>query len=293
MYSINHSLLIRTQERIMTRYKTEELRRIQLLELDALKEIIFICDKLKIEYFLIGGTCLGAIRHDGFIPWDDDIDVGMRRNDYIRFLHEAPSELSSQFFLQTPDSDKESAYNYAKLRVNGTVFVEYSVRNVNMHKGVYCDIFPFDEVPDDENLNLRQFRQLKLLHRLYYYHQTPDIASPPRSFTDYVRCLFRCASHCLIKTCISRQFLLKRINEVSTKYNGSGQSAVACLNFPNRKVEYIRIDDLYPLKQHKFETILANVPKNSDVYLSTHYNDWWELPPEEDRVGHKPYIVRI
>ena len=277
----------------MSTYSQEELRRIQLIETEALKEIISICDRLQIEYFLIGGTCLGAIRHDGFIPWDDDIDIGMRRDDYNRFLREAPSLLSSQYFLQTPESDRESAYNYAKLRVNGTRFVEYCVRDVNMHKGIFCDIFPFDEVPDDEAENIRQFNQVKRLHRIFFYRQTPDVSYPPVTIKDRIKRFCRLVYHYLIKICISRQFLLKRINVVSTKYNGSGQSAIACLNFPLRKVEYIRLKDLYPLKQHKFETLLANVPMNTQVYLSTHYNDWMKLPPVEKREGHRPYMVEI
>ena len=221
----------------MSAYSLEELRKIQLIETETLKEIISICNKLQIEYFLIGGTCLGAIRHDGFIPWDDDIDIGMRRDDYNRFLRDAPSLLNAQYFLQTPESDKKSVYSYAKLRVNGTRFVEYCVRDVNMHNGIFCDIFPFDEVPDDEMENIRQFNQVQRLHRLYFYRQTPDVSCPPVTYRGRIKRLFRLAYHYLIKICISRQFLLRRIIDVSTKYNGTGQSAIACLNFPSRKVE--------------------------------------------------------
>ena len=277
----------------MSAYSPEELRKIQLIETEALKVIISICDRLHIEYFLIGGTCLGAIRHGGFIPWDDDIDIGMRREDYNRFLRDAPSLLSDKYFLQTPESDKESAYDYAKLRVNGTRFVEYCVRDVNMHNGIFCDIFPFDEVPDDEVENIRQFNQVKRLHRIFFYHQTPDVSCPPVTLKDRIKRYCRLAYHYLIKICINRKFLLKRITVVSTKYNGTGQSAIACLDFPSRKVEYIRLKDLYPLKQHQFETLFANVPMNTQVYLTTHYKDWKKLPPVEKRVGHRPYIVEI
>lgn len=85
---------------LLTIYTEEELKKIQKLETDALKIIIDICEKLEIEYFLIGGTALGAIRHNGFIPWDDDIDIGMTRNNYIRFLKEAPKYLPKGYFCR-------------------------------------------------------------------------------------------------------------------------------------------------------------------------------------------------
>ena len=109
---------------LLTIYTEEELEKIQTLETDALKIIIKICEKLEIEYFLIGGTTLGAIRHGGFIPWDDDIDIGMTRKNYIRFLEEAPQYLPNGYFLQTPYNEKNNPYYYSKLRIEGTSFTE-------------------------------------------------------------------------------------------------------------------------------------------------------------------------
>ncbi len=277
----------------METYSQEEIRKLQLIEVDALKAIIAVCDKLSIEYFLIGGTCLGAIRHDGFIPWDDDIDVGMTRDDYNRFLLEAPRLLDERFFLQTPFTEKNAQYSYSKLRVNGTTFMEYSNRKVIMHQGVYCDIFPFDEVPDDDVENIKQFREVTRLNNLLYYRQVPDVASAPDSLKEWFRYIIRYAYHILLKVFVRKEKIIKKVSALAERYNGTGQSAMACLNFPVRKKEYILISDLYPLSKHVFEGIEANVPNNTDVYLTTHYGDWRSLPPEKDRVGHRPFRIEL
>ena len=123
-----------------TIYTSEELKQIQRLELECLHQMLDLCRKLEIEAFLIGGSALGAVRHGGFIPWDDDIDVGMTRVNYRRFLEQAPALLPSGYELQTPYNAKYNPYFYSKLRVDGTRFVEYSNhRNRKMHHGVYVD----------------------------------------------------------------------------------------------------------------------------------------------------------
>ena len=100
-------------------YKSDELKRIQEKECYILESIVSICERNCIEYFLIGGTCLGAVRHNGFIPWDDDIDIGMTRENYDKFLSIAKEQLPSNLYLQKPGlDDRVCPYFYAKVRLN-------------------------------------------------------------------------------------------------------------------------------------------------------------------------------
>lgn len=284
----------------LTIYSDEELKMIQKIELEILKEVIRVCSILKLNYFIIGGTALGAVRHNGFIPWDDDIDIGMLRSDYNKFIEFSEKYLNNRYYLQTPSPpcrernyfNDKCPYTYTKVRVNGTKFVEYCNRKLNMHQGIYIDIFPFDEVPDDENLNKRQFKKVRKLKFLYVLRESPDVSAQPNSIIAKIKSKLRFFLHYIIKL-IPRKFLLEQINKECTLYNGTGQSAYACLDFPKRKCEYILKSELFPLQKHSFEGLYTNIPNDFEKYLFYHYGDWKELPPANQRYGHKPWLIDI
>lgn len=273
-------------------YSNEELEIIQKIEKKALEVIIEICNHLNIEYFLIGGTTLGAIRHGGFIPWDDDIDLGMTRENYLRFLNEAPAFLPQGYFLQTPYNEKNNPYFYSKLRIDGTSFVEYCNHRVKMHHGIYVDIFPFDEVPDDDHANLKQFNNVQKLVRIFTLRQSPDVSMKPTTFLQIIKSFVRKIAHYFVQI-IPYKFLCNKLEKEFTKYNGTQQSSFACLNFPKRKTEYIKKRDLYPLKKWKFDDVSVYIPNNYDAYLKTHYGDYMKLPEPKNRFAHKPYKIDL
>ncbi len=125
----------------------DKLRQLQLSELEILKEFVRICEKHHLKYVLTGGTLLGAVRHGGFIPWDDDIDVAMLRADYDRFAQLCKDELGPKFFYQSPATDPYYFLTYAKIRKNGTEIYEERFRKAKFHKGIFIDIFPLDFCP--------------------------------------------------------------------------------------------------------------------------------------------------
>ena len=273
-------------------YSSEELKDIQQIELACLKEIICICKTIDVDYFAIGGTALGAVRHNGFIPWDDDIDIGMTRANYERFLREAPRLLPQGYYLQSPYGNDNNPYLYTKIRVDNTVFMEYSNHRLGIHHGIYVDVFPFDEVPDNEEDNIKQFIAIQRLSRLFTWRQSPDVSKPPVNMKERFKAGIRYFIHLILQG-IPCGWIKQRIERISTMYNGTGQQAIACLLFPKRKCEYGKFSTFFPLIQHEFFDVSISIPQKYDIYLTSHYGDWKQLPPPSLRVGHKPYRVYV
>ncbi|MCB1828331.1 MAG: LicD family protein, partial [Coxiellaceae bacterium] len=145
------------------------LRQAQLVMLRMLKIFDHICKKHKLTYWLEAGTLLGAVRHHGFIPWDDDLDVSMLRKDYERFIRLAPDELPSDIFMQTEKSDP-GYFNPAvplKLRDKNSLLIEpHEVEDKHIHQGIFIDIFPYDTVPEKVSDYIKDKKRTKRLLKI-------------------------------------------------------------------------------------------------------------------------------
>ncbi len=155
----------------------DKLRKVQLNELDMLIEVDRITQKYKLSYNLAYGTFLGAIRHNGFIPWDDDLDINMSLSDFKKFEKICETELAERFFLQTPKTDR-APFPFYKMRVNGTLMIEDGLRRLNMHHGIWIDIFPYVYASNNFLGKRIQILCLNLLNRLrarYYYENSDSL----------------------------------------------------------------------------------------------------------------------
>jgi lipopolysaccharide cholinephosphotransferase len=255
------------------------LRKLQLLELKILLEFKRICEKHHIQYFLAWGTLLGAVRHQGFIPWDDDIDVGMLRSEYIKFLAVCNDELSQEYFLQTFESERTYANSFAKLRLNGTEHPGIKNKDMLQHKGISIDIFPFDHIPDNYFLrNLHIFKLTALTHvcGIKYDYITKPSSLKGKLLYFGLQCLSKVFSkNQVIKM---REYLFQKYNKKCTDYYIDSS---LCCCFPSE------IFDQF--SELEFEGIKFQVPAGYTTYLECAYGDYMRLPPEHERVRHSPY----
>ena len=152
----------------MREYDNETLRKVQLTELDILKDFIKLCDDNNITYFGIAGTAIGAIRHKGFIPWDDDIDVAMPREDHDRFIKIAKEQYSEKYQVMNGYENSNYPLLTTRWMKRNTKFVEVPLKDIDCPLGIFLDIYPLDKIPDDEKLFKRQARKaFFILNYLY------------------------------------------------------------------------------------------------------------------------------
>lgn len=252
------------QEELRARFNPEgsPLRRQQMVMLEMAKVFDNICKKHKIPYFLYGGTLLGAVRHQGFIPWDDDLDVAMMRKDYKRLLKVLPGELPEHMALQTNDTDKNYFLFIAKLRDKRSFLDEEGFDKVFAERGIFIDIFPMDRL-------LPWTQRLRLQSLAYNFFRK---GNGDNSSMKKVRALTWFNRHVSFP-------LLRFISRIS------GTKALMCdYGIPFHNV--YDLQDVFPLKTHVFEGIQLSVPGNSHHMLQTMYGDYMRLPEDLDNVYH-------
>lgn len=267
-----------------------QIASIQQADLEILKEFDAVCKKLGIGYFVCGGTMLGYVRHGGFIPWDDDIDIGMLRADYDRFLKEAGPHLSDRLFLQTRQSDPKIPYLFSKIRMNNTEYITEYNDGRDFHKGICMDLFPFDYIPNDYDAQMafkdEVLKKAKIHNKITNMCIPEPEDGPCANFEEFV---FRMQRK-IRRAYYRRRSLTKsqeRYIKVATRYNGKakemGLNTVASF-VPG--YTYVKLDDLLPYRDVIFEGVPAKVPNRPEVFLTMQYGDYMELPLKHQQVGH-------
>jgi lipopolysaccharide cholinephosphotransferase len=259
-------------------YSPERLRKLQLVQLLPFLEIKRICDKHNIHYTPIGGTLLGTVRHKGFIPWDDDIDVGMLREEYNKFLEVAKDELRPEFFLQTYETDPNYPKAIARLCVNKTTYMLKWEKDADIHHGVFTDIFPYDNSPNHKLGQTYHKYMIKWLYRATYHKYSPY--GKPTSIKGKVF-LFVMSLPFTFNNKNSVRLLWDKIMQ---KYNAIPTEYVVRTGsqYPYEKVrikralmeEFVKMD---------FEGFNISVMKGYHEHLSENYGDYMQLPPIEKR----------
>ena len=249
----------------MNKQVLEKLHKCQVEMLDILDAF---CEENNLSYYLSGGTLLGAVRHQGFIPWDDDVDVVMPRNDYEYLLENFQSYIGDTYFLQTCFTDSGYGRDFAKLRKNNTLFLEQADSHVeNRHHGIFLDIFPMEYSKKKKNVID------KAKYRLY------------QAIDSYIVCKrggLPTSKKSLIFSVLSIKQLL-HLREKLKKGVGDYYFFSYCGIF--HKSEY------YPPVKLKFEGKEYCSPNQYDALLKSQYGDYMQLPPEDKRITHSPLRI--
>lgn len=261
------------------------------VELEILEAVIRLCDAHGIAYFIESGTALGAMRHGGFIPWDDDIDLGMLRPDYEKFLSLAPAELPKHFFVQNAFTDKNAPFLFSKVRKNDTLFVEWNKRDIDMHHGIFIDIFPYDYLPNDAKVRERFVKSIRRRYTMYLLKKLPGTVSSPQKSLRWLLKSAAKKSLNLALALVSEERLVEGLKKDFVKYRHHPSPQVACL--VARNIHYFDVDMLYPPREVSFEHLRCKAPGELETYLTMMYGDFRKLPPEEERVGHNAYRIEV
>jgi lipopolysaccharide cholinephosphotransferase len=251
-------------EELRARFNPEGsmLRRQQMRMLEILLEVDKICKKHDIKYWLSSGTLIGAMRHDGFIPWDDDLDIEMMRSDYLRLMEVLPSELPEWLALQNDETDPYYFFFYAKVRDRRSRMLEHNnYDRMWQEQGIYIDIFPMEQHP----IWLHKLTEKTVGHMYKIWRTSTDdakaIKSVRRIFNFNDKILFPC-----LRTILSP--LASHLSPLRTITSGMG------IPFHNRRYA----SEIFPLTTHVFEGHQLPVPHDADAHLRHLYGDYMKLP---------------
>lgn len=271
----------------------EKHKRIWAIEIDILKEIIRICEKYNISYFVYGGTLLGTVRHKGFIPWDDDMDIAMLRKDYELFLEKAESELDKKrFCLQKSEIYGDIYEGFSRIRDNNSTAIIFRDRNKECNHGIFIDIFPLDNIPVQPWRRKIQFLKIKILNSLVFYRVYAN-----GDLRHYV--LKRIAGS--INNVKTWHRVVHKIKKECMRYNERNCDVVGILSCdPYDRACYWYLSDVEQTVDMEFEGMQVKAPLGYDRCLTIGYGDWHKFPPVEERENwhqniffdpYKPYTA--
>ena len=265
------------------------MNELQKIEFDMLRMFVSICEKLNLKYYLVCGSALGAVKYGGFIPWDDDIDVALPRDDYEFFVKNASKYLPEHIFLQNYQTD----YNYpslgTKLRNSKTTFIEVGHSNIKMHHGVFIDIFPLDGFPTS-NSEIRKLKKAKKKYiRRIAVRLTYDRFSKKNIFGLRTNLMYIC--NCIFGLYSNTHKYVTCCEKSISKYSLK-ESNIWCnhANSPSEK-EYANREQYGEGIMMKFEGLNVRIPERYDEYLTQKYGDWRKDIPKSDQKGHHYYTV--
>lgn len=273
-------------------YDQETLHKLQKVQKEILKDVLEVCEQNGIDVFAVFGSALGVIRHQGFIPWDDDIDIAMLRKDFNKFKKVARKELANKYEFLTPETNNNYATTVVHFQKKGTKFVSWDTKDCDYVQGICIDIFVYDHLADTKFGRKMQYLLTWFLGRLLYLSGT---ATPVIPYSGILKVALSTA--CLFIRKILHIFKISPLKIygwfqwVSQKNNKKHTKYYSAFEPPKPWVNVMTREDIYPLQKRKFEDFYINVPNNVNKHLELVFGDYMTLPPVEKRKNHRPYLI--
>lgn len=267
----------------------KELAKVQELSKKLLIEFDRVCKKINTPYVAWAGTALGAVRHQGFIPWDDDVDVAMLREDYERFIVEAPAVIGDEFEIVNMRNEPNFVSMVTYLTLKDTVFIPSFFDGCKYKKPLSIDIDPLDNLPDSEEAYKKQNRRSWIWGRLIFLSAGPKPYLPFGGFKKKLvnaACALAVFGMKVLRLTPVR--LQKKWDAAVTEYDDTKTKYVADYADRNPYKWRATPDELFPALEMPFEDTTIMVPKEYDVILKRNYGNYMELPPVEQRKNHRP-----
>ncbi|MDR0305578.1 MAG: LicD family protein [Chitinispirillales bacterium] len=255
----------------------QQLRCVQLTQLELLCEVRRICEKNNIKYNIIAGTLLGAVRHKGYIPWDDDADIAMLRPEYERFRQVCKTELNlEKYYFQDHTVTFGYRWGYGKLRMAGTEFLRNGQEHMPYEQGIFIDIFPLDNVPDG--------KISRRLHNFHCFLIRKVLWSEAGKVTDrnrFLRFIYG------LLAIIQLKAVLRHYESFMRKHNAVQSQWVRILTFPTPNKAHGYLRRWYENRaDYEFESEWFKGIADHDEYLTFKFGNWRELPSIEKRKTH-------
>lgn len=249
--------------------KNEEIKKVKKVEIEVLDYFVDICKKNKLKYYMYYGTLIGVVRHHGFIPWDDDIDVCMPIDDYLKFLEIMKKEKNSDYYIQNIFNTEYFNNDFTKLRKSNTTYVEEYLNYIPIRKGINIDIFPMMKFPKN-----------KLKQKIFIYRSRLANLLLNRDIkNDGIKGkIIYSLLHLLPKKCCNK-IIIKKLNKL---YSYKGEYDEYCIIYylTLKKEWFKKSIDL------DFEGKKYACPIGYDEALRCEFGDYMILPPENERCGH-------
>lgn len=260
-----------------------DIKIIQDKILSILKEFINICEENNLTYYALGGTLLGAVRHNGFIPWDDDIDIGMPREDYEKFRKIAPNLLPNHLKIVN---------NPLNLDITQLVDKKVIVKFVNSESNVFIDVFPLDGYPEKTSFSARvhSFRVLfqRMLCKVSVLDQLED-----KDRGTLENLIVKISKILRIQKLLPKDVLVESLHKFIQNYDFSTSRYVGNVLGRYREKEIVPREYFREPVSLEFEDIMISCPTKFREYLTEIYGDYMKLPPEEEQVAHNLELVSL